>query len=253
MHADQHVQNVLINHASPSSIQVAQAVIASLTPSLMAWANGHLVEVIPAGSIAKGTAIKDCSDVDILVSVPITAKETSQEVYEKLFNRLDADGFAPHKQNVSIGMTLSGWKVDVVPAKRQSNLHTVHNIWSNKKKGRRETNIHHNVSHVSSSGRIEEIRLVKIWKKLHKLEFPSFPLEIAVIKALEDHPFGTVADNFVRVLEYLRDEFPRVRLVDPTKPSNILSDELSGEEKSKLSITAGDHLNRNWAEVLWET
>lgn len=248
-----YLENVLANHATSSSITTAYSVIAALIPSLTAYANGHDVQAIPAGSIAKGTAIKDSSDVDILVSVSVTARETSQEVYEKLFNRLQADGFAPRKQNVSLGMTYNGLKVDIVPAKRQSHLHTVHNIWSHKKQSRRETDIHKHVEYVIASGRVVDIRLVKIWAKLHGLKFPSFPLEVAVIAALEGRPFGDPKRGFIRVLEYFRDELPTVRLLDPTKPSNVLSDELTLTQKNSFSSIAGQHLDLDWIDVLWAT
>lgn len=249
--SDTYAYNVLNNHASSGSVAAAQEVIALLMPSINTWANGHLFGVYPAGSVAKGTAISGTSDVDILISVKETAVETLQQVYEKLFNRLTTDGFAPRRQNVSLGVTINGWKVDIVPAKKQSALNTVHSLWSHKKQTWRETNIHEHIDHVTSSGRLDEIRLMKVWKKLHGLEFPSFPLEVLVIEALNGHSFDSLSSNFVQVLIYVRDTLPTVRLIDPTKPSNVLSDELSVAEKALLSSTARDHLNKTWGEVVW--
>lgn len=251
MPAETYARNVLNNHASPGSLAVAQMVIDRLMPSISAWANGHLIEVRPSGSVAKGTAVIGCSDVDILISVSDTVMETLKEVYEKLYNRLTIDGFAPRKQNVSLGITLDGWKVDVVPAKRRSVWTTEHSLWSHKKQSWRQTNIHKHVEYVTASGRVDEIRLVKVWKKLHNLEFPSFPLEVAVINALAGHPYGTLADNFPRVLEYIRDKLPEIQLIDPTKPSNVLSDELTPIEKALLASTARQHLQLQWEQVVW--
>lgn len=251
MPADVYAQTVLAAHATPSSLAVAQNVITSLMPSINAWANGHSVWVYPSGSIAKGTAVSGVSDVDVLISVNSTATETLQEVYEKLFNRLTIDGYAPRRQNVSLGIKVNGWKVDVVPAKKQSILTTTHSIWSHKQQSWRETNIHQHVAYVISSNRLDEIRLLKVWKKLHGLEFPSFPLEVAVIDALRGHPFNQLAQNFVHVLEYIRDSLPTIRLVDPTKPSNILSDELTSQEKTALASAAQAHLGLQWEQVLW--
>lgn len=251
MPAELYARTVLDNHASPSSLAVADMVIQRLTPSILAWANGHQVEIKPSGSIAKGTAVSGCSDVDILISVGSTAGETLKQVYEKLFNRLADDGFSPRRQNVSLGITIDGWKVDVVPAKRRPGWTTEHSLWSHKKQSWRETDIHKHIEYVTTSGRLEEIRLVKIWKKLHNLEFPSFPLEVAVIESLAGHPYGALADNFPRVLEYVRDRLPQIQLIDPTKPSNILSDELTAVEKTHLASTARNHLQLKWEQVVW--
>lgn len=249
--SDIYAYGVLNSHTSSGSLAAAQAVIAALTPSINTWANGHLFGIYPAGSVAKGTAISGTSDVDILISVKDTAAETLQEVYEKLFNRLTTDGFTPRRQNVSLGVTINGLKVDVVPAKKQSTLNTTHSLWSHKKQTWRETNIHEHINYVTSSGRLDEIRLVKVWRKLHGLEFPSFPLEVLVVEALNGYAFDDIALNFAQVLTYIRDTLPTARLIDPTKPSNILSDELTVAEKALLSSTARDHLNKTWAEVVW--
>ena len=251
MPAELYARGVLGNHASPGSLVVAEMVIQRLMPSISAWANGHQIEVKPSGSVAKGTAVSGCSDVDILISVSSTASETLKQVYEKLFNRLTVDGFAPRRQNVSLGITIEGWKVDVVPAKRRPGWTTEHSLWSHKKQSWRQTDIHKHVEYITSSGRQDEIRLVKVWKKLHNLEFPSFPLEVAVIQSLAGHPYGTLANNFPRVLEYVRDKLPDIQLIDPTKPSNILSDELTTAEKALLASTARQHLQLQWEQVVW--
>lgn len=251
MTPDQYAYSVLNNHQSPSSILIANGVINNLRSSITTWANGHLNSIHTAGSIAKGTAISDTSDVDILISVNPTAVETLEEVYEKLFNRFTADGFSPRRQNVSLGLNISNWKVDVVPAKKQSLLNNQHSLWSHKSQTWRESNIHQHVQYVVNSGRINEIKLIKIWRKLHGLEFPSFPLEITVINALSGHSTTTLSANFVTALQYIKDSLPTVRILDPTKTSNVLSDELTVAEKNTLSDKATDSLGKDWEEVIW--
>lgn len=248
---DQYVVGVLNRHQSRSSILIANSVITALAGSINTWSNGYLHGVYPSGSIAKGTAISESSDVDILISVKDTTPGSLKDVYETLHTRLTTDGYAPRKQNVSLGITLSGWKIDIVPAKKHSPLNNDHSLWSHKKQTWKETNIHQHVQYVTNSGRVNEIKLLKIWKKLHGLEFPSFPLEVTVINALSGKSTITPAANFVTVLEYLRDSFPSARIIDPTKPSNILSDDLTAIEKTTLSTAARNSLTGNWNQVLW--
>lgn len=251
MNADQYLLGVLASHRSASSLIVAQNMITTLTPSINVYANGFLEGIYIAGSIAKGTAISATSDVDILISVKSDATETLKDIYEILFNRLTMDGYAPRRQNVSLGITHGGWKVDVVPAKKHNVQSNDHSLWSHKSQTWRETNIHGHVKYVTDSMRTNEIKLLKIWKKLHGLEFPSFPLEVTVITALNGSSYTALGDNFVKVLKYLRDSLPTARLIDPTKPSNILSDELTAAEKAALSMAATNSLGGKWEQVLW--
>jgi hypothetical protein len=248
---DQYVASVLQRHQSLSSTLIAQGVINTLSSSIGAWSNGHLHGVYPSGSIAKGTAISGSSDVDILISLKNTATTSLKDIYETLFNRLTSDGFTPRRQNVSLGIVLNGWKVDIVPARKQSLINNDHSLWSHKTQTWRETNIHQHVQYVTNSNRLNEIKLLKIWKKLHGLEFPSFPLEVTVISALWGKSTITPAANFVTVLEYIRDSLATARILDPTKPSNVLSDELTSTEKTILSRAASNSLGGQWNQVLW--
>ena len=106
---DQYVVGVLNRHQSRSSILIANSVITALAGSINTWSNGYLHGVYPSGSIAKGTAISESSDVDILISVKDTTPGSLKDVYETLHTRLTTDGYAPRKQNVSLGITLSRW------------------------------------------------------------------------------------------------------------------------------------------------
>jgi predicted nucleotidyltransferase len=231
---------------------VANSVISTLRPVINTWAGNHLEGIYISGSVAKGTVVADLSDVDILISIKPTATESLKEVYDKLHNTLGSNGYVVRKQNVSLGITIDGgWKVDIVPAKKQSAWTTEHSLWSHKMQAWRSTNIHQHVSYVTSSGRAEDIRLIKIWKKLHNIEFPSFLLEVVVIDALRGMSYDNFANNFAIIMTYIRDNITTRRVIDPTKPSNILSDELTSAEKKALSTAAANSLNLNWEKVLW--
>jgi hypothetical protein len=41
------------------------------------------------------------------------------------------------------------------------------------------------------------------------------------------------------VFEYLRDEFPSARFVDPANTNNIISDDLTAADKKAISVAAG--------------
>ena len=74
--------------------------------------------------------------------------------------------------------------MDLVPGKLQQGSTTYHSLWRRKAQTWTQTNIGLHVSTVRNSGRVNEIRLMKIWRQCHGLDFPSFYLELAVIRAL---------------------------------------------------------------------
>lgn len=252
MTPDAYLNSVLARHHNATSVLQAQAVILTLQPHINVWGGSYLVGVNPSGSIAKGTAITGTSDVDLLVSIRSDTPGTLKGMYDTLFDRLTMAGYAPRKQNVSIGLSVNGLKVDVVPARRQGPLTNDHSLWSNKGQTRRQTNVHKHIQLVANSGRIAEIKALKIWRKLHNLELPSFPAEMLVLKALNGHSLTTPAANFLKVLEYIRDNVATVRLVDPANSNNIVTDDLTLTEKQALRSQAQISLaQQNWGQILW--
>lgn len=248
---DRYALAVVGRHQSSSSIPIAQAIITQLYPVILAWSNGCLDSMSPSGSIAKGTAIIGASDVDILISLKATTTTSLRDIYESLFNHLHQAGYAPRRQNVSIGITLNGWKIDLVPAKRQTAISHDHSLWSHKKSSWRQTNTHLHIQHVSSSGRLNEIKLMKVWRKLHSLEFPSFLLEMSIINALHSRNTLAPADNFAIALGYVRDILPNARILDPSNSNNLVSDDMTQQEKNYLAKAAGNALNARWEQVVW--
>ncbi len=248
----QYVHGVLGRHRSGGSILAAQGVVTILLPTIRPWAAGYLKDFSPSGSVAKGTAVIGSSDIDVLISLDHTLNMSLKDIYESLFRKLTETGYQPRRQNVSLGLSLNGLKVDVVAARRQDAWSNEHGIWSHKMQSHRQTNVHEHVRIVAGSGRVDEIKLMKIWRNVHGLDFPSFPLEVTTIKALSGHGRLDTAANFRHVLTYVRDSLPSARIIDPTKLSNILSDELTVQEKARLSSAAASSLREpNWGQVVW--
>jgi hypothetical protein len=91
-----------------------------------------------------------------------------------------------------------------------------------------------------------------VWKKLHSLELPSFPAEMIVIESLKGRSYTTLAANFLRVLEYIRDNVETVRLVDPSNSNNVVSDDLTLAEKQALHRGASSSLAQpSWGQIVW--
>jgi hypothetical protein len=104
---------------------------------------------------------------------------------------------------------------------------------------------------ISRSGWTEEIRALKLWRHQRGLDFLSFYLELTVLDALAGRQYGDLGNNLWRALQYLRDSFVASRVVDPANTNNIISDDLTVEEKRRIQATATQTLNaKSWTEVV---
>ena len=96
------------------------------------------------------------------------------------------------------------------------------------------------INYVRQGGRINESRILKLWRSQRGLDFPSF------LSGTDGYrcPRGAVFRNVVwqrngRSSDPLRDTFPNARVVDPANTNNIISDDPHGTpEKGKVKTAA---------------
>ncbi|MEH2369731.1 hypothetical protein [Nostoc sp.] len=250
MSGDSYLRSILQKYTV--NVSGAEAAGNSIYPVIRQWGNSYLVKAEFSGSLAKGTGISIGTDADIFISVSSSTPGTLSALYNTLYNAVSQAGYPARKQNVSIGTTVNGYKIDLVPGRRQSQYGSDHSLYKNKTESWTQTNIATHIIHVKTSNRIEEIRLAKIWRQLHNLEFPSFYLEMAVIDSLKYSTIGDLSNNFLKVLEFFRDNLPSLRYVDPANTNNVISDDLNTSQK--LAVASQARLSRNqqtWGGIVW--
>lgn len=250
--ADQYLYTILNREAVDSSISSPlRQVATTLMPRFQAWAGNLLVGVHPSGSFAKGTANASGTDIDLFLSLRRETTGTLKGVYDTLFVQMTQGGYAPKKQNVSIGVRVGRYDVDLVPAKLQNPYTTDHSLWRNRAQTWTKTNIHTHIAFVQQSGRQQEIRLLKLWRNQRNLDFPSFCLELSVITALAGNRQTLLSDRVWSALTYLSASFQAARVVDPANTNNIVSDDLTVAEKQVVARSAAATLAaKNWNEVI---
>lgn len=246
---DQYLQQILNHHAV--NVVGAEAAGNTLYPLIQRWSNGQLARAEFSGSLRKGTAVSLTADADIFISLSSTTTATLEQIYESLCVAVTAAGFPIRRQNVSVGTTVNGYKIDLVPGRRQSQNGNDHSLWKSRERMWTQTNIQTHINLVTSSNRQSEIRAIKIWRARHNLDFPSIYLELIVIEALRYARVGNLAGNVVTVLEYLRDNFERARFVDPANTNNVISGGLTAADKQRIARQAGASLSLTWAQVIW--
>jgi hypothetical protein len=202
----------------------------------------------PSGSFAKGTANRSGTDIDLFISLSETTTQTLKEIYDSLFAKMQGKGYSPTRQNVSINIRVNGQDVDLVPAKRQNAFTTEHSLYRRKANTWTKTDVTKHIAHVKTGGRIQETRILKLWRNQKGLDFPSFYLELTVIEALRGTAISSLEQRIFAVFRYLRDSFSSARVVDPANTNNIISEDLTVTEKASIKKYAEAALSAK----LWE-
>mgnify|MGYP001269079750 CR=1 FL=1 len=253
MSSDEYLRGILANIRHPTGgVGPGGQIRTAFLPVLSEWAGTQLVEVALSGSYAKSTAIVGGSDVDLFISLKSDTTQTLKQIYLSLGTRMEAKGFAVRKQSVSINVQYGNHSVDLVPGKKQTPFTTDHSIFVSRLDTWTKTNIGTHITYVVNSGRTDEICILKRWRALHGLEFPSFALELAVVRALAGRNRGQLANNVMASLVFLRDSFVSAALTDPANGSNNVAAELTYPEK--LAIATAAHVSSGkqyWREIVW--
>jgi hypothetical protein len=252
MSADEYLQAILSREAVDISLKSpVRGVLSLVGPTIEEWANGRLLSLNPSGSFAKGTANASGTDIDLFIALSSDTIESLGEIYQKLFNWMTDHHYAPKKQNVSINIKVNGISVDLVPGKRQNSNSLDYSICRRKADTWTKTNVFIHAKWILQSGRTDEIRIIKLWRDQKGLEFPSFYLELTVIRALHQAPSGALAQNVWKVFQYLRDSFMGARVVDPANSNNVISDDLTVPEQARVKAAATEALKATlWSEIV---
>jgi hypothetical protein len=250
MPSDNYLNQIINKYAVNEAGAKLQAL--AIRPAIQRWAQQYLLETIFSGSIAKGTAILLCTDADVFISLSSITPGTLAHMYETLFTALNHAGLQPRRQNVSIGVTSGGFKIDLVPGKRQSQFGYDHSIYKNKAHSWTQTNVKTHIDYVKNSNRTKEIKLTKIWRQLNRLDFPSFYLEMAIIDFLAGRSTTDLSGNFWEALGFLAGNFLNRRYIDPANTNNVISDDLTNTEKQLVQSAAqASRRQTNWEQIVW--
>ncbi|MEM1393345.1 MAG: hypothetical protein AAGG00_08645 [Cyanobacteria bacterium P01_H01_bin.150] len=161
MSNDKYLQGIIYKYTLDSS--GAENAAKSLYRLIDIWANGYLIETKLSGSLAKGTAISLGTDADIFISLSSAIGYTLSlsDIYNSLYEKVISAGYTARKQNVSIGVNIGNYKIDLVPACRQSQYGNDHSLYKSKTNSWTQTNIDRHIYDVRNSNRLNEIKLTK--------------------------------------------------------------------------------------------
>jgi hypothetical protein len=216
------------------------------------WAfGGYLESVTVSGSHSKSTALRD-SDVDLFLSLSPDTPGPLTAIHASLADHFR--DYVPRPRNVSLRIQLDGSRVDLVPGRRREGS-THHTLWQLRYDTWLQTDIAEQIRHVEAAGLTTETLALKLWRRRRVLRFPSFLLELSVIRALSrsqgGEGDGRISESLPKLLQFLANSFPSARLVDPANSNNAVSDLLTPEDKHRIAAAADMSLRAvSWTEII---
>jgi hypothetical protein len=250
---DQYVLRVIAKYrVEKGEGSAAHQAGSALLPIIKSWAGAHLLETTYSGSYAKCTAIRGATDVDLFISLSPDTPGTLKDIYNSLLSFLRSKSMSPEAQNVSIRIPHRNLSVDLVPGRKQPGPTTDHSLYRRQADTWTKTNVDSHIAVVGDSGRLDEIRGLKIWRTLRGLDFPSFYLELTLIQGLSGRPTGQPAANILAGLRYIGEHLTTARVVDPANTNNVVSDDLTASEKALVAQHARASAGMtNWSQIIW--
>ena len=147
---------------------------------------------------------------------------------------------------------MNGTRGDLVPGKVQTGYQNYHNSRPPERDSWAQTNMALHIDTVRGSGRRKEIRVVKIWRMLNGLDFPSLYLELFTIRSLSGRSRSNLPENALHAMRTIGTSLASTRIEDPANTNNILSDELTHAEKQRIARLATQSARQQyWKDIIW--
>ena len=180
------------------------------------------------GSLAKNTAIKTSSDIDLLCYFDAEYAKPLKVIYEETASALEKKHYIINRKNsaiVVLGTTAEGmWdiSVDVVPGRYTSNEDNKDvYLWCNKTNNRLKSNPEIQIEKIRQSKMRDVIKLIKIFRGKKNFAFKSFFLEIFAVDVVE--PLIKDEDNLYDKLIAFCSCYKDIgvkKIYDPANPNN---------------------------------
>src|SRR5262245_44522738 len=222
------------------------------------------------GSYAKGTLIKVDYDLDVICYFPHDDTEAGQTLKDIYFNTRDALARSYLVEEKPSALRLKSkqaiqdnadFHIDVVPGRYIDDKKNDTFLYQNNaadRKGWLKTNLEVHLSHISGSGVVPAIRLMKLWRGRNRLPVKTFALELLTVKLLQNKKKASLEDQLKYIWADLRDNVNNISIEDPANPTgNDLSDLLNQGVLILLSLAASSTLTQigqgDWEKVFGPT
>lgn len=206
-----------------------------------------------AGSYAKGTMIQAGYDLDIVLNWSYNFHFSPQNLYNEVGIVLQRKGRYPRPKKVGWEIPFPGYfHIDVIPGKQILNQQNLAYLYNSEIGGRFRSSVKLQVNHVKKANRQEIIKLMKLWKIRKDVPIKTFILETMVIDACRGLDRLQLEPQLNHAFEFISENILRIRIVDPSNSQNIISSDLTENDKNRIKNLADEALQaRSWPSVIY--
>lgn len=213
---------------------------------------GSAPRIYYGGSYAKHTMLRLKYDLDIIVYFPSTQDSTLQQLFNRVHQRLLVGKYIVEPRTVALRLPYeTGFHIDIVPGKAQDGTFRYATLFKNTQPpSTLQTSLKVHIESVNNADLSDIVRLAKLWRLRHNLELASFPLEIAVQRAMFNVRRDNLETAMLAVLRYFISDFQGARFVDPANTNNVI--EVAPRVRSAVTSQAQRSLAQpNWGQLVW--
>lgn len=206
-----------------------------------------------AGSFGKKTMIRESFDLDIVIYWPNDCGYSLKDMSDAVGNILKKNWKFVNPKTVAWVLPFEGgFHIDVVPGRAIDGTFKYANLYHRDKDSSFQTSIKVHLDAVRDSGRRDVIRLMKLWRTKQTVPLKkSLTLELMTINGCKGTRTDDIEKQLIAALTHVRDNIMTVRIVDPANTNNVLSEEISSVERSKIRVAADAALKAQyWSQVL---
>lgn len=218
------------------------------------WLRGD-IGVVPriyyGGSYAKNTLLRLSFDLDIVIYFPATERSTLQDIFWRIQGRLAAK-YVVRARTVALRLPYQGgFHIDVVPGRAQDSSYRYATLFKNESQpSTLQTSLKIHIESVKDAGLSDIVRLTKLWRLRQGINVSTFPLEIAVSRAMKGVRRDDLGNSFWTVLQYLANDFQGARLNDPANSNN----EIALDSRTRLAVAStarASTAEKTWERIIW--
>jgi hypothetical protein len=206
-----------------------------------------------AGSFKKKTMIKRHYDLDMFIIwkpefIPLNKIE---DLFYMVRDALNTKWNRIWKKRV-------GWRipyenefhVDVIPSiedENDSNFSYLYNCYENTTL---RTSMQVHMEQIEKYDRRDVIKLLKLWKYRRDVPIKTFLLEVMTHLACYDVTRESLSDQLKAAFEFIAENIVNRTFYDPANSNNIITNNLTHEEKYEIRDKANNALNREyWGQI----
>jgi Nucleotidyltransferase domain len=195
------------------------------------------------GSYAKGTMIKGAFDLDIVIYFAKNSDKTPQLWVEMVENILKQQHSIQKlkRYGVAIQFQYKGYEVDLVVGKAQDEQFEMVDLWNKKEAKNMRASLKLHVENVSDVEPI--LRLMKIWRLHHQLNWHKLAMEQTVVRVLKNKPKNDFGECLKLIFLDIKTNINTVKFLDPANSNNPLF--VSPQERKAIKGVA----EQSWTEL----